>query len=197
VANVSPFLSRLFPADHCVPAKSTFIPAMARGQGFSPDAAVQSFGTRLEKRPATYRPAAKNLRSVRLRRKFVNYNAALVNNNALLPLPKKSQICSGLSARLMASAVTGKRSTLAVSPGASTVCSRFALHDADLRRRGPRGASRIIYAQRSRTIAQCLNLEHELHHAAAKLCILGFQTLKQSLIARTPLIKPRGRGIPH
>src|SRR5262249_5673196 len=110
---------------------------------------------------------------------------------------QKSQICSGLSARSMASAVAGKRSTLAVSPGASTVRSRFALHDADLRRRGPRGASCIIYAQRSPTIAPCFNLGHALHHAPAKLGILVFQTLKQSLIARTPLIKPRGRGIPH
>jgi hypothetical protein len=46
-------------------------------------------------------------------------------------------------------------------------------------------------------IAQCLKLEHEFHHAASKLCILGFQTLKQSLIARTPLIKARGCRIPH
>jgi hypothetical protein len=27
-------------------------------------------------------------------------------------------------------------------------------------------------------IAQCLNLEHEVHHAASKLCILGFEPLK-------------------
>jgi hypothetical protein len=42
-----------------------------------------------------------------------------------------------------------------------------------------------------------LKLEHEFHHAASKLCILGFQTLKQSLIARTPLIKARGCRIAH
>jgi hypothetical protein len=90
VANVSPFLSRLFPADHCVPAKSSFIPAMARGQGFSPGGRAV-IRHQIGKRPATYRPAAKNLRSVRLHRKFVNYNAVLVNNNALLPLPKKAK----------------------------------------------------------------------------------------------------------
>src|SRR5260221_10600642 len=27
-------------------------------------------------------------------------------------------------------------------------------------------------------IAQCLNLEHEFHHSASKLCILGFEPLK-------------------
>ena len=27
-------------------------------------------------------------------------------------------------------------------------------------------------------IAQCLNLEHEFHHTASKLCILGFEPLK-------------------
>jgi hypothetical protein len=27
-------------------------------------------------------------------------------------------------------------------------------------------------------IAQCLNLEHEIHHTASKLCILGFEPLK-------------------
>ena len=52
------------------------------------------------------------------------------------------------------------------------------------------GVSCMTRAQCSRTIAQCLNLEHEFHHAASKLCILGFQTLKQSLIVRTPLINP-------
>jgi hypothetical protein len=26
-------------------------------------------------------------------------------------------------------------------------------------------------------IAQCLNLEHEFHHAVSKLCILGFEPL--------------------
>src|SRR5262249_54087929 len=29
-----------------------------------------------------------------------------------------------------------------------------------------------------RTIAQCLNLEHEIHDTASKLCILGFEPLK-------------------
>jgi hypothetical protein len=28
-------------------------------------------------------------------------------------------------------------------------------------------------------IAQCLNLEREFHHTASKLCILGFEPLKQ------------------
>jgi hypothetical protein len=28
------------------------------------------------------------------------------------------------------------------------------------------------------TIAQCLNLENEIHHTASKLCILGFEPLK-------------------
>jgi len=32
-------------------------------------------------------------------------------------------------------------------------------------------------------IAQCLNLEHEIHHTLPKLCILGFELLKWSLIA--------------
>ena len=27
-------------------------------------------------------------------------------------------------------------------------------------------------------IAQCLNLKHEIHHTASKLCILGFEPLK-------------------
>jgi hypothetical protein len=35
----------------------------------------------------------------------------------------------------------------------------------------------------SDTIAQSLNLEHEIHHTASKLRILGFEALKQSLIA--------------
>ena len=43
------------------------------------------------KRPATYPPAAKILRSVRLRRKFVNYTALLANNNTLLPPPEKAE----------------------------------------------------------------------------------------------------------
>jgi hypothetical protein len=36
--------------------------------------------------------------------------------------------------------------------------------------------------QSSGTIAQCLNLEHEFHHTASELCILGFEPLKESLI---------------
>jgi hypothetical protein len=32
-------------------------------------------------------------------------------------------------------------------------------------------------------IAQCLNLEREIYHTASKLRILGFEALKQSLIA--------------
>jgi len=35
----------------------------------------------------------------------------------------------------------------------------------------------------SGTIAQCSNLEHEFHHTASKLCILGFEPFKASLIA--------------
>jgi hypothetical protein len=27
-------------------------------------------------------------------------------------------------------------------------------------------------------IAQCFNLEHEFHHTASKLCVLGFEPLK-------------------
>jgi hypothetical protein len=46
------------------------------------------------------------------------------------------------------------------------------------------------------TIPQRLNLEHKFNHAASKLCILGFEPLKESLIARTPRIKPRGFRIP-
>ena len=34
----------------------------------------------------------------------------------------------------------------------------------------------------SGTIAQRLNLEHEIHHTVSKLCILGFEPLKWSLI---------------
>jgi hypothetical protein len=37
-----------------------------------------------------------------------------------------------------------------------------------------------------------LDLEYEFRHTASKLCILGFEPLTQSLIARTPLIKPGG-----
>jgi len=36
-----------------------------------------------------------------------------------------------------------------------------------------------------------LNLEHEFNHDASKLCILGFEPVKDSLIAR-----PRGFRIP-
>jgi hypothetical protein len=32
-------------------------------------------------------------------------------------------------------------------------------------------------------IAQCLNLEREIYHTASKLRILGFEALKQALIA--------------
>src|SRR5262249_59548213 len=35
----------------------------------------------------------------------------------------------------------------------------------------------------SGTIAQHLNLEHEIHHTVSKLCILALEPLKQSLIA--------------
>jgi hypothetical protein len=34
--------------------------------------------------------------------------------------------------------------------------------------------------------AQCSNLEDELHHTASKLCILGFEPLKESLIHCQP-----------
>jgi hypothetical protein len=33
-------------------------------------------------------------------------------------------------------------------------------------------------ADRTSTIAQCLNLEHEIHNAASKLRILGFEPLQ-------------------
>jgi hypothetical protein len=33
-------------------------------------------------------------------------------------------------------------------------------------------------AATSGTIAQCLNVEHEIHDIASKLCILGFEPLK-------------------
>jgi hypothetical protein len=52
-------------------------------------------------------------------------------------------------------------------------------------------------AATSGTTAQCLNLEHEIHQAASQLCILGFEPFKQSLIAGTLPIKPRGFRIPH
>jgi hypothetical protein len=41
----------------------------------------------------------------------------------------------------------------------------------------------------SSTIAQCLNLEDEIHHTGSKLCILGLEPLKQFLIAGTLSIK--------
>jgi len=47
-------------------------------------------------------------------------------------------------------------------------------------------ACRIMRAWCSGAIVQCLNLEHEFHHTASKLRILGFEPLKDS-----PLIKPR------
>jgi hypothetical protein len=33
-------------------------------------------------------------------------------------------------------------------------------------------------AERTSTIAQCLNLEHEIHHTGSKPRILGFEPLK-------------------
>src|SRR5262245_46173934 len=56
----------------------------------------------------------------------------------------------------------------------------------------PSMARRIIRASCSGAIAQCLNLEHEFHHIASKLCILGFEPRKES-----PLIKPRDFRIPQ
>jgi hypothetical protein len=41
---MSRLLLRLLPADHCVPAKSSFIPAMVFGQGYSLGAPMQSLG---------------------------------------------------------------------------------------------------------------------------------------------------------
>ncbi|HEX4803249.1 MAG TPA: hypothetical protein VFV14_07040 [Myxococcaceae bacterium] len=49
----------------------------------------------------------------------------------------------------------------------------------------PRLGQSVIIENRPRwrqelsgTIAQCLNLEHEIHHTASKLCVLGFEPLK-------------------
>ena len=53
-------------------------------------------------------------------------------------------------------------------------------------------ACRIIRAQRAGAIAQCLDLELEFRRMASKLCILGFEPLKES-----PLIKPRDFRIPQ
>src|SRR6516164_705325 len=53
-------------------------------------------------------------------------------------------------------------------------------------------ACRIIRSYCSGAIAQCLSLEQEFHHAASKLCILGFEPLKDS-----PPIKPRDFRIPR
>src|SRR5262249_4122855 len=53
-----------------------------------------------------------------------------------------------------------------------------------------------LRGQCSGSIAQCLNLEREFHHAASKLCIFGFEPLKQSLIARVPPTRPRCFSIP-
>ena len=45
--------------------------------------------------------------------------------------------------------------------------------------RGPMAAVRLSFGLRmAACIAQCLNLERELHHTASKLCILGFEPLK-------------------
>src|SRR5262245_45997936 len=40
------------------------------------------------------------------------------------------------------------------------------------------GECRLKSIAACRTIAQCLNLEHEIHDTASKLCILGFEPLK-------------------
>ena len=54
-----------------------------------------------------------------------------------------------------------------------------------------------LRGQCSGSIAQCLNLEREFHHTASKLCIFGFEPLKQSLIARVPPTRPHCFSIPH
>jgi hypothetical protein len=59
------------------------------------------------------------------------------------------------------------------------------------------GLNERLRGQCPGTIVQCLNLEHEIHHSASKLRILGFEPLKQSVIARTLPIKLRGFRIPH
>src|SRR6516164_4358765 len=51
------------------------------------------------------------------------------------------------------------------------------------------GSDGQLRGQCSSIIAQCLNLEREFHHTGSKPCILGFEPLKQSLIARTRPIK--------
>ena len=44
--------------------------------------------------------------------------------------------------------------------------------------RARRGPFKLKSIAACRTIAQCLNLEHEIHDTASKLCILGFEPLK-------------------
>jgi hypothetical protein len=40
------------------------------------------------------------------------------------------------------------------------------------------GRKRLAKVALSGTIAQCLKLEHQLHHTPSKLCILRFELLK-------------------
>jgi hypothetical protein len=51
-------------------------------------------------------------------------------------------------------------------------------HEADPSARIPLGASPGDGQELSGTFARCLKLEQEIHHAASKLCILGFETLE-------------------
>jgi hypothetical protein len=106
VANVSPFLLRLLPADHCVPAKSSFIPAMVFGQGYSLGAPVQSLGVPdrswvpsengERKAPvelAREVPAGrKGSRSLLRRRKSANYNTHLLIITLCRRFPEKPNV---------------------------------------------------------------------------------------------------------
>src|SRR4029453_11610372 len=105
-------------------------------------------------------------------------------------------MCSCLSARLMAPAVAGKRQTpysvqvhQPSGAGSSFTMQTFVAADC--------WAYPASYALSVPAHRAMLEAGARVHHAASKLCILGFQTLKQSLIARTPLIKARGCRIAH
>src|SRR5689334_7469310 len=54
-----------------------------------------------------------------------------------------------------------------------------------------------LCGQCSGTIAQCLNMEHELDQPLSKLCIFRFKPLKQSLIARSSPITLRCFILPY
>jgi len=59
------------------------------------------------------------------------------------------------------------------------------------------GQAECLLCGHSGTFAQRLNLKRELHNTASKLRILGFETLKQFLIAGALPVKFPCLGIPR